>query len=220
MYSCGFTQVLNEPTYVTYNGNEHFLDLVFVTDPSYVKSCETTFNLDKCDHSAIVFTLDMSFLKTKSIDKPVYCLNRANFDQMRHIIHNSPWNVCMLMDDVNNKWDFIEHNINAAIDQTVPKKCVKKNRSVPWMSKEIRKLCTKKKILYKRFKKSSSHSAEQKFKECSKQLKKAIRKSHSNYSLGISKIAGTNPKKFWNYVRACKKTVFSAFLCNKEWGVN
>ena len=59
MYSCGFTQVLNEPTYVTYNGNEHFLDLVFVTDPSYVKSCETSFNLDKCDHSAIVFTLNL-----------------------------------------------------------------------------------------------------------------------------------------------------------------
>jgi hypothetical protein len=111
----------------------------------------------------------------------------------------------MLMDNVNNKWDFIEHNINTAIEQTVPKKCVKKGKSVPWMSKEIRKICTKKKVLYKRFKKNNSHSNEQKFKECSKQLKNAIRRSHSNYSMGISKIAGSNPKKFWNYVRSCKK---------------
>ena len=85
------------------------------------------------------------------------------------------------------------------------KKFVKKGKSVFWMTKEIRKLCTRKKLLYKRFKKSGSHITEQQFKECSSNLKRAIRKSHSNYSLSISKIAGTNPKKFWNYVRSSTK---------------
>jgi hypothetical protein len=147
MYTCGFTQVLNEPTYVTYKGNERFLDLVFVSDPSYVKSCETSFNVNNnCDHFAVVFTLDMSVLKTKSIDKPVYCLNRANFDQMRHIIQNSPWNVCMLMDNVNNKWDFIEHNINTAIEQTVPKKSVKRVNLFLGCQKKLESYVQKRKL--------------------------------------------------------------------------
>ena len=30
--------------------------------------------------------LSLNKVKTKDIDKPVYCLNRANFDQMRDII--------------------------------------------------------------------------------------------------------------------------------------
>ena len=63
------------------------------------------------------------------------------------------------------------------------------------MTKEIRKLCTRKRLLNKQFKRSGSHITEQQFKECSSNLKKAIWKSHNNYVLGISKIAGTNPKK-------------------------
>ena len=130
--------------------------------------------------------LNLNKVKTKDIDKPVYCLNRANFDQMRDIISNSPWNICNLINDVSNKWDFIEHNINAAIDKSVPKKQVKKGKSVPWMTKDIRKLCTKKKLLYKRFKKSGSIVVEQQFKDCSRKLKRAIRKSgHVDNALTI-----------------------------------
>ena len=74
------------------------------------------------------------------------------------------------------------------------------------MTKEIRKLCTRKRLLNKQFKRSGSHITEQQFKECSSNLKKkAIWKSHNNYVLGISKIAGTNPKKKWNYVRSSTK---------------
>ena len=68
------------------------------------------------------------------------------------------------------------------------------------MSKGISKLCTKKKLLYKRFKKSGSLVAEQQFKECNSKLKKPIRRSHINYLLGISKTARSNPKNFWNYI--------------------
>ena len=206
MDSCGLSQVLNEPSYVTHNGNEHFFDLVFVSNPLYVNSCETSFNVnDKCDHKVIVLNLDLCKVKTKDIDKPVYCLNRANFNQMRCIISNSPWNVCNLIEDVSKNWDFIEYNINAAIEKSVPKKYVKKGRSVPWMTKDIKKLCTKKKRLYKKFKKSGCQVAEKQFKECSNNLKKTIRKRHSVYSLNISKTAGINPKKFWNYVRSNTK---------------
>ena len=55
MNSSGFTQVLKEPTYRTLTGADHFLDLVFVSDPSFVIDCSSTYNLNGCDHSALFF---------------------------------------------------------------------------------------------------------------------------------------------------------------------
>ena len=49
-------------------------------------------------------------------------------------------------------WNRVETFIKSCIDNSVPKKVVKKNKNLPWMSKEIRKLCTKKKMLCKRAK--------------------------------------------------------------------
>ena len=57
MYSSGFTQVLKEPTFMTLNGDDHFLDLVFVSDLSFDISCNSTYNLNGCDHSAVSLLL-------------------------------------------------------------------------------------------------------------------------------------------------------------------
>ena len=68
------------------------------------------------------------------------------------------------------------------------------------MNKDIRKMCTRKKLLYKRAKSSGSEVAWQKFKECSNKVKALVRKSHKDYTYGISVNAKYNPKKFWSYI--------------------
>ena len=70
MYSSGFTQVLKEPTYRTLNGDDHFLDLVFVSDPSFVISCNSTYNLNGCDHSAVSLLLNTCHIK----GDPITCM--------------------------------------------------------------------------------------------------------------------------------------------------
>ena len=95
MQSSGFTQILKEPTYRTRNGSDHFLDLVFVSDQSYVVSCSSTCNLHGCDHSAVEIILGMSPLKAKStIKKSVYCLNKADFNQLKYYLCNFQWYTC------------------------------------------------------------------------------------------------------------------------------
>ena len=74
------------------------------------------------------------------------------------------------------------------------------------MSIEIRKLCTKKKMLYKRAKLSKSAVAQQQFKDCSNRLKAMIRKSHSSHTYSISENFKSTPKKFWSYVASTKKS--------------
>ena len=204
MQSSGFTQVLKDPTYKTLNGIDHFLDLVFVSNPSCVLSCNSTYNLNGCDHSAVEVLLNMSPLKEKAVKKSVYCLNKADFNQMKCMFVNFPWNLCF-DNDIDIMWDKVESFLKSSIDHSVPKKFVKKNNNLPWMNKEIRKLCTKKKMLYKRAKASKSAVAQQQFKDCSNKLKALIRKSHSSYTYSISKNFKSNPKKFWSYIASTKK---------------
>ena len=205
MYSSGFTQVLKDPTYKTRIGIDHFLDLVFVSDPTYVLSCNSTCNLHGCDHSAVELVLNMPSIKDKSINKSVYCINKANFNQMKYSLDNFPWHSCF-DNDINVMWNRVETFIKSCIDNSVPKKVVKKNKNLPWMSKEIRKLCTKKKMLYKRAKLSKSAVVQQQFKDCSNRLKAMVRKSHSRYTYSISENFKSNPKKFWSYIASTKKS--------------
>ena len=149
MYSSGFTQVLKEPTYRTLNGDDHFLDLVFVSDPSFVILCNSTYNLNGCDHSAVSLLLNTCYIKGDPIiTKPVYCLNRADFDKMKCFLVNGIEKLCIDNNvDIDVIWNGLESVIKDSIDNSVPKKNVSKFKSLPWMTRDIRKMCTKKKLL-------------------------------------------------------------------------
>ena len=126
MHSSGFTQVLKDPTFKTRNCIDHFLDLVFVSDP-YVLSCNSTCNLHGCDHSAVEIHLNMSSIKDKSINKSVYCINKANFSQMKYSLVNFPWHSCFDY-DIDIMCNRVETFIKSCIDNSVPRKVVKKKK--------------------------------------------------------------------------------------------
>ena len=135
-----------------------------------------------------------------------YNLTRADFDKMKFlIIDGVEHDLCLLNHDIDSLWDNFESIVKDSIDHSVPKKNVSKFKSLPWMTKEIRKMCTRKKLLYKRAKSSNSDVAWQQFKECSNKVKALIRKSHMDYTHDISVNAKRNPKKFWSYVSSQRK---------------
>ena len=206
MNSSGFTQVLKEPTYRTLNGVDHFLDLVFVSDPSFVIDCSSTYNLNGCDHSAVSLLLNTCQVKSiPNINKPVYCLKSADFDKMKCLLINGIDQLCFEHDDIDCIWNSVEGVIKHSIDKSVPKKSVYKFKSLAWMNKDIRKMCTRKKLLYKRAKSSGSEVAWQQFKECSNKVKALVRKSHRDYTYDISVNVKYNPKKFWSYISSLRK---------------
>ena len=75
--------------------------MIFESDPTYVLSCNSTCNLHGCDHSAVELVLNMSSIKDKSINKSVYCINKANFNQMKYSLVNFPWHSCF-DNDISN----------------------------------------------------------------------------------------------------------------------
>ena len=75
----------------------------------------------------------MSSIKDKSISKSVYCINKANLSQMKYSLVNFPWHSCFDY-DIDIMWNRVETFIKSCIDNSVPKKVVKKNKDLPWMN--------------------------------------------------------------------------------------
>ena len=86
-------------------------------------------------------------------------------------------------------------------------------KSLAWMNKDIRRMCTRKKLLYKRANSSNSEVAWQQFKECSNKVKALVRKNHRDYNYGISVNAKRNPKKFWSYISSHRLRKFTMKIC-------
>ena len=106
----------------------------------------------------------------------IYCLGKADFNLMRSTLSSSNLDQCLDFDDVNDIWNNAETILTSAINESVPKKRVKSSSSVPWVTRDIRKLCTRKKILYRRAKQSiKSDDAWRKFQDCSNRLKSCVR---------------------------------------------
>ena len=132
--------------------------------------------------------------------------NRADFDKMKCFLVNGIEKLCFDNNaDIDVIWNGLESVIKDSIDNSVPNKNVSKFKSLPWMTRDIRKMCTKKKLLYKRAESSNSDIAWQKFKECSNKVRAFIRKSHKDNTYNISLNAKRNPKKFWSYVASKRK---------------
>ena len=124
---------------------------------------------------------------------------------MKCLLINGIDQLCFEHYDIDCIWNSVEGVVKHSIDKSVPKKNVKKFKSLAWMNKDIRKMCTRKKLLYKRAKNSGSEVAWQQFKECSNKVKALGRKSHKDYTYGISVNAKYNPKKFWSYISSLRK---------------
>ena len=119
-----FTQILKETTYRTLNGDDHFLDLVFASDPSFVISCNSTYKLNGCDRSAVSLLLKTCHIKGDPIiAKPVYCLNRADFDKMKLSLVDGFQKLCIDNNvDIDVIWNNLESVIKDSIYNSVPKK--------------------------------------------------------------------------------------------------
>ena len=77
-------------------------------------------------------------------------LKRANFDKMKCLLVNGIDKLYFEHNDIDCIWNSVEGAIKQSIIKSIPKKRVPKFKSLPWMNKDIRKMCTRKKLLYKR----------------------------------------------------------------------
>ena len=195
----GLSQLVNYSTH--YLGN--ILDLCLTSLPHIVTNLRV---LDlneavKSDHSGITLELKYKCRKLRTPSYTIFNFSKANWDALNYDLCRVPWDSLLKLCDIHTAWPKFKCVLNKLCEKHIPKIKVDGKTSPPWFDSDIHKLCRKKDRYRKRFKDTGDETYNTKFKNCRKEIKKAIKtKMRSNFD------DDSNPsfvtKKFWSFVKS------------------
>ncbi len=146
------TQVVVGPTHVHHDGSTSTIDLVFVSDPSMVNSCNTIPPLSNSDHYGIVMELNRKPEKPeKSKGRLIWRYSYADWNTARELIDTYNWDSIM-SDDIELSWKQWHQQFMSIMSQTIPNRLLPSRRNLPCIVKQIYIVRSMKKrnLLFKR----------------------------------------------------------------------
>ena len=194
------TQLVNEPT-----RNHNILDLVFSSSVDMINNLIVGELFS--DHNSITFKLlGQPYVQLKSL-KTVYCYKKANWEHLKSLLSNTPWNCAFLQDDINYAWASWKDLLFNAVDVCIPKINAKKKSNAPWITRELILLCRMKKSLYKKAKRTQNDNIWAKYRQMNNTIKRKCNEARWNFlnNLASQLVEDENPKPFWNYVKSKRK---------------
>jgi len=95
----------------------------------------------------------------------------------------------------------------AAVDQCIPKRRHNNKFNPPWISKELLKLCRKKKLLFRKAKRVNTDLLWMRYRTLNNSVKKACNAAKRNYinDLAVELATNNNPEPFWSFVKSMRK---------------
>ena len=190
----------NQPT-----RQDNILDLVFTNNPSLVKSSYSIPGIS--DHAMVVTDCDIKPIYNKQNPRKVYLFSKANWEEIYSACERLSLkiqNMINMKDSIEHIWTTFKSEIQSAMDTFIPSKTFKKNNTVPWFNRKLKKMCRRKARLYKHAKKSKQWME---FKQYQKLCKKEFKQAEIDY---INKtiqdgFENNNCKPFWRYIKAKKQ---------------
>ena len=101
------------------------------------------------DHNLITFNFNCGPYSSRISKKLLFAFNKADWSHLRSLLLNTPWDFVLSDDDNWIKWKDILFTV---VDDCIPKYRQNKRTTTSWITKDLIKLCRKKKNLYKRAK--------------------------------------------------------------------
>ena len=194
------TQLVKDPT-----REENILDLAFVSSPDLVH--DLTVGQPFSDHNSINLLLSRSSHVGRRSEKLAYSFRKADWEHLRNLLNHTPWHCAFLEDNIDLVWSAWSDLLLPAVDECIPKHRAKRSTNAPWINRNLIKLCRKKKLLYKRAKKSSKESDWVNYRKLNNHLKKECNSARWRYINNLTEDlkSNTSPKPFWNYVKSKRK---------------
>ena len=187
------TQLVKDPT-----REENILDLAFVSSPDLVH--DLTVGQPFSDHNSINLLLSRSSYGDRRSEKSAYSFRKADWEHLRNLLNYTPWHCAFLEDNIDLVWSAWSDLLLSAVDECIPNHQVKRSTNAPWIDCKLIKLCRKKKLLYKRAKKSSKESNWVNYSKFNNQLKKECNSARWRYINNLTEElkSNTSQKPFWS----------------------
>jgi hypothetical protein len=147
-----------------------------------------------------------------------YAFHRADFLKLYQSLREVDWSQLYLCSDIDIAVDIFYNIIYKVLDQTCPKKKIKKSSYPHWFTYSIIKKLKLKEKFHKRFKKYGCNDDYLKFKELRKIVKNEINLSYSNYIANVEMSIQADSRSFWQFVNS-KKNDFGKLLVMNHHGM-
>ena len=124
------------------------------------------------DHNLISMLLSRKSFPERKSQKLNYSFKKADWDHLRILLHYTPWHCAFIDTDTDRLWAAWSDLFLFAVDECIPRRTAKRNSNAPWISRYLIKLCRRKKVLYKRAKKTRALTHCDKYSKFNNYVKK------------------------------------------------
>jgi hypothetical protein len=211
----GLEQVADFPT-----RNEAFLDLLLTNRPSLVNKCVPLPGLS--DHDTIIHAnCDVAARKQKPTKRKIFLWSKADTTALNDGTRSFSDSFTSKHDassDVEDMWNEFKSGVNNIIDTHIPSKMSTSRFNQAWINRKVKRLCRQKNRSYRKAKTTNKAADWRRYQHLKRACRNLCRETYNNYIRDIiSPDLGSNPKKFWSFVKS-KRTDSSgvAPLKNKD----
>ena len=160
-------QLVQEPT-----RGSNILDLVLTNDTEIVQNVTVTEGIQGSDHDGVCFEVTSRPTPAPQPKaRQIFNYRKADFDLFHRLLQSTPWNCCLLENDVNEAWIKFKDTFFIVVDQCIPKLTLgKKKKRNCWLSDDTLHLIRKKKRAYRLARKCPSAKHTQCYKSLCNQV--------------------------------------------------
>ena len=193
------SQMVSEPTHIT-PVSSSILDLILVSSPSTIQSCQISAPLSNCDHNAITVGVNLlsRLNNANHLTKTIWIHAKADITHGKNLLRSLP--VASDSNCVDEFWSCWFKHFLSAMRECIPSKTVPIRSFTPWIDCDISRDIRWRERWYHKFKVSKSAEWLTKYKTLRNAVVCKIRKAKQSYFNNLANSI-SDSKKFWSSIR-------------------
>jgi hypothetical protein len=190
----------------------NILDLFIVNNITLIKKVQVLPGIS--DHEAVLVEGDITPIINKQPKRQVPLYKKADWEQLKEHVRDFTKGLDMTnrQVNINTLWLNFKLMLESGIKKFIPHREAKRKDGVPWLTLTIKKLIAKRDKLYANYKRYSNDQNFRAFKAIKAAVQKQLRPAYWTYVQDMvnpetgngDPQKGTN-KKFWTYIKHCKR---------------
>jgi hypothetical protein len=200
---CGLVQIITKPT-----RELNTLDLFITNNPTIVNRWEVLPGIS--DHDIIFAEVDIGPHQNIQNRRMIPLYKKANWEGFYELMKDFSDSTLANQEGLTAEslWIAFRAALDQGIKSFIPHRQAKKKDSLPWITPSVRKLMKRRNRLFCKQKKLSTPDNINKYREAKRLLQKALRQAYWSYINNVlteGSDTQTKNKRFWTYVKHCKR---------------
>ena len=193
------SQMVMEPT-----RGSNILDLMFVSNPEMVESCDVILPLGQSDHNGTKLEYKVNVKRTNSEPRKVFLYSKGDYPGFRKAVEDIEWERIFKHRTLEQSWEVFKQIYYKLLDKFIPYKFIKpkSKHKPPWYkSRKIKIARRKQRTKFVHASKTGLNADRELYLKSQQETKLAVKQAKSEFEGILANKVKDEPKKFFNYTR-------------------